>query len=565
MANCFPDQLPPGRPGGKAEAAVFEAFKRGLSDEWYVYAGLPLLERDRAAEGECDLVLLHRQAGLFVIECKGFGVERRGDGKWYRRDLDGSVKEMTEGPFEQAQRTVKHLVDILGRRWRTEFGASLGNTTEPPLVHGHAVALPWVKHARAELPLNVEPELLLDAVGLDQPLKFIERLAAFWRRSRHTPPRPMDDQTFTRFRKRVLLPRTHLGPTVAGLAAADGRRIQAQTDEQVRILTGLFQQKQQIVTGPAGTGKTLIALESARRYAAAGLRTLLVCFNRGLGDALKARVQSWDAAEAELVTVGNFHQLCEDVLPALGRKLDVPKGDGAAVRAYFEKELPMALLEAVDGGHVPPWQAIVADEAQDFDPDWWSILETVATPDARWTVVADRSQDIFGRENQFHAGWPRFNLSHNLRSTRAIGAFVAKCSGMALDHLQQAPEGVPPQVERQPSGKAFVERLERLVADLLGRDGFYPAQIVILSPHTRANSSLVGRTELARHRLIDRPDDDRDGILHTTIGKFKGLEADVVILIDIDPADALCTPAMRYVAASRARHLLYVFSRDGGM
>lgn len=48
-------------------------------------------------------------------------------------------------------------------------------------------------------------------------------------------------------------------------------------------------------------------------------------------------------------------------------------------------------------------------------------------------------------------------------------------------------------------------------------------------------------------------------MLHTTIGKFKGLEADVVILADIDPDDVRCNLSARYVAASRARHRLYVF------
>ena len=548
----------PSRPGGRAEATVFEALKRGLPDDWYLYASLPLLERDRAAESECDFVLLHRLSGLYVIECKGFGVERRGDGYWYRRDPDGSEKKLRESPFEQAQRGVKQLVEVLRRRWREDSGGA-----DLPFVHGHAVALPWVRGQRNGLPLNVEPELLLDADGLDQPLHFVQQLAAFWRRTHRAAPRPLDEVAFTRFRKHVLLPRTHLSPTMSGLFAADGRQLQQQTDEQIRVLSGLLSQQHQVVTGPAGTGKTLLGLEAARRFAESGLRTLLVCFNRGLGEALEARVQAWDDTAAGRTTAGNFHKVCEDALPSLGRKLEVPAGPPDAVRAYFEHTLPLALFDAVAAGHVLPWQAIVVDEAQDFHPDWWSILENVTTPNARWLVLADKEQDIFGRGNEFHADWPRFQLTFNLRSSQALGRFVSAASGMTLDHLANAPEGLPPQVERQAPGKPTVERLERLVADLLGREGFYPAQIVILSPHTRARSSLAGRTDVAGHPLVDHTHGDRDALLHTTIGKFKGLEADVVILIDFDPDDKLCRPAMRYVAASRARHMLYVFSKTG--
>jgi DNA helicase IV len=55
---------------------------------------------------------------------------------------------------------------------------------------------------------------------------------------------------------------------------------------------------------------------------------------------------------------------------------------------------------------------------------------------------------------------------------------------------------------------------------------------------------------------------DRQGrVLHTTIGRFKGLESDVVIMLDVDPDDPRCGRHERYVAASRAKHRLYVFTR----
>ena len=45
--------------------------------------------------------------------------------------------------------------------------------------------------------------------------------------------------------------------------------------------------------------------------------------------------------------------------------------------------------------------------------------------------------------------------------------------------------------------------------------------------------------------------------------RFKGLEADVLLLIDQDRDDSECTAVHRYVAASRARHLLVVFTKGG--
>ena len=53
---------------------------------------------------------------------------------------------------------------------------------------------------------------------------------------------------------------------------------------------------------------------------------------------------------------------------------------------------------------------------------------------------------------------------------------------------------------------------------------------------------------------------EREGkLFHSSVGGFKGLESDVVILTDVDPADERSSPEAVYVGASRACHRLYVF------
>jgi DNA helicase IV len=66
---------------------------------------------------------------------------------------------------------------------------------------------------------------------------------------------------------------------------------------------------------------------------------------------------------------------------------------------------------------------------------------------------------------------------------------------------------------------------------------------------------------LAGIPLADRPADQEGKLLHTTIGKFKGLESDIVVMADVDPSDPRCSTRARYVAASRARHMLHVFAK----
>ena len=86
-------------------------------------------------------------------------------------------------------------------------------------------------------------------------------------------------------------------------------------------------------------------------------------------------------------------------------------------------------------------------------------------------------------------------------------------------------------------------------------------QITILTPHRRDNLSLKGATELGGVPLADEPGARAGKVLYTTIGAFKGLESDVVILVDIDPSDTRSDRRARYVAASRAKLALHVYAK----
>jgi len=73
---------------------------------------------------------------------------------------------------------------------------------------------------------------------------------------------------------------------------------------------------------------------------------------------------------------------------------------------------------------------------------------------------------------------------------------------------------------------------------------------------------FVGLDTIANIPLADDPLNRDNKILHTTIGRFKGLESDVVIIADMKSGDPLCGAEASYVAQSRARQLLYVFMED---
>ena len=88
--------------------------------------------------------------------------------------------------------------------------------------------------------------------------------------------------------------------------ARAGKRIDLEirqfTEQQFGALEKMDTNKRVIFDGPAGTGKTVLALEAARRGHAAGRRVLLMCFN----NALAAWLREQAAGVAEATTIDDY-------------------------------------------------------------------------------------------------------------------------------------------------------------------------------------------------------------------------------------------------------------------
>ena len=96
-----------------------------------------------------------------------------------------------------------------------------------------------------------------------------------------------------------------VAPLVASrLADQEARRL-VLTKDQMRVLDFLRSHRRAAVSGGAGTGKTVLALEKARRLASEGFKTLLTCYNRQLADHLSST-----CAGTSDLDVMSFHQLC---------------------------------------------------------------------------------------------------------------------------------------------------------------------------------------------------------------------------------------------------------------
>ena len=286
-----------------------------------------------------------------------------------------------------------------------------------------------------------------------------------------------------------------------------------------------------------------------------------MCYNPGLAKCLQESLDPWES-KAGALDVYTFHSLCRKAYEALAVPFVVPgREDPEAAGNFWNETAPLVLLEALDRGKISPWDGIVIDEGQDFARDWWSVVEEcLGNKEQGYLIVFyDPHQEIFGRGCHIPETGPDFCLQCNFRNTRMIFDAMKDLVDVDMELHPRCPQGLEVKRHLQKSRRKAQEKIEEMLRQYIEEEQIRPEQITILTPHTRENSLLAGLERLADYPLADDPSSRQGAILHTTIGKFKGLESDIVIFADIDPEDKRCNVNARYVAVSRGRQILHEF------
>ena len=78
----------------------------------------------------------------------------------------------------------------------------------------------------------------------------------------------------------MLRPKFEVATTAGDRRRDRGTQLLAFIDEQYAALDAMQDNQAALFTGPAGSGKTLLAMEAARRETAQGRTGRLLCFNR---------------------------------------------------------------------------------------------------------------------------------------------------------------------------------------------------------------------------------------------------------------------------------------------
>jgi len=530
--------------GSFGERQVFETLKSHLSEDFIVFHSVrwnSYNEKRTVIWGECDFTIFHPEYGILVLEVKSGGIECS-NGRWsYIRTDNGEKHSMKRGPLEQADREIRYkfkdlVTELLEETHQTEYCL-----VEPAVWFPSITSRDFV----GELPMEYQESIVLYENALDNPEKFIMNIYDFYGGRTHTRLSAISC-------KKLI---DGFAPFFSAIPSLKSKREERNeafvrlTREQNYLLDYLKEQRVAAIQGAAGTGKTMLAVEKAKELAKEN-KVLFLCFNRYLKEYLQ-KLKNEAPENYDNIDFYNLPQLACSAMKALS----VEKDDISYFLSHFDN-------------YNWTYKHIVVDEGQDFDDDAISKLYDIAyLQEGSFYIFYDKKQFVQGKE------FPKWLLNAECRLVLNINCRntyqIADTSGKPVD--------IEPKVKSRsvigdmPSFYICKEKKEALKVISKTIDKYRAAnysydQICILTLKTEGNSILTDVDKIGNHLI--RTERDGRGVLLTSARKFKGLESDAIIIIDVDEntfADAE-NKRLFYVGSSRAKHDLdIVFVGDEAM
>jgi hypothetical protein len=565
--------IPP-RPADEKSGAEVQIFERLRDDPntqgWIVLHSLGLARHVKNRYGEIDFVVLVPNSGVFCLEVKGGHVACR-EGQYFfgRNEVRG------KSPFMQARDNMFSLQKIIGEE--CEDGTRLCE-----LVFGFGVLFPhltWPHSGTDYHAWQVYDQNFRAPIS-----RFVQEMA---RRSPdgaqgRARPTSADIKKLQNF----LRPDFECIVKPSVLAAQSECELRRLTEEQYEVLDGLSNNARMVIEGAAGTGKTLLAIEAARRKAQNGARVLLLCYNRLLGRWMQQAVAPF--SHASNIRAGSFHEFLEEIISqgscwhefkqTRAAIAELPESERKkADNEFYKTDFPTYAFEALAEGVTQAFDVLIVDEGQDLiRPAYLDVFNELlrgGLAGGQWSIFGDFtrqaiyadgvSEDALRKQIEERAHFSSWHVNLNCRNTHTIAAETALLSGFdQLPFRASNVAGVAVDYKFWDSEKQERRKLIGVVHQLLD-EGFVPHEITILSLKRREKSCVREKLENARVEICDIGDGGvlapPEGVVaFCTVHAFKGLESRAVILIDVDKLADDYTRPLLYVAMSRPTSRLCV-------
>jgi superfamily I DNA/RNA helicase len=344
------------------------------------------------------------------------------------------------------------------------------------------------------------------------------------------------------------------------------------TEEQYVILDSLIGNKRLLISGPAGTGKTFLAIEFVRRQLSEGKRVGFFCYNTLLADWIKSEMAFEINLHSKSLVCGTFHSY----LVGLGQESEnLGRTDN-----YWSELLPQKALEKILGyeNFKSQFDVLVLDEAQDliFNENYLDVMDVSLNSGlagGSWVFFGDfERQAIYADINSnsrelilaaLEARAPslsQYSLRNNCRNAESIAETLTLTAGITPGYSKILNDNESGVVDPRFYSSAEIQEglVKKRLNELLKH--FKPSEIVILSPKSDEKSCAQSvALKFPELKIAPYKFSQPENIKFTSIHAFKGMEAPAILLTDIDSLESDTYKALLYVGMSRARISLTIF------
>lgn len=502
----------------KLEPQVFDqlcsAFSGGDKSGWFAMHSLNLPKHEYKRFGEIDFVVCGPE-GIFVLEVKGGRVSCQ-EGIWETTNRYGETNRLKESPFIQAEGALHGLLKKLPGKVSNGFAI------------GYGVIMPGVE----QLPDSAEWDraVLADGKDFKQFEKWLERFIRHWRSK--DPKSPIASPSQLKELQQHLRPDFEAVIPLHVSVHDIETRIARLTEDQLKWIDAIEVNPRVICSGGAGTGKTMLALELAKRWGAAGLKTVLACHSL------------WLKRYLERHSVPGLTVSLAGSLQVTAKRAGIHEFD-ALIVDEGQDILSMDALDNMDrflsGG---------------INEGRWCFFHDVNNQSGLCGTYVPDAYDYLLASSPF-----QLPLKTNCRNTLPI---LQRIQDDLNADVGNSGVGDGPAVREVcvANADAAIEALEKELRNLVDDEGFNPGDIVVLShlPFRQSWASLLSENMRNSVTILDDAsprNTNRQTIGFAQIADFKGLESEVVVLVDMPrPGHNESLRSFHYVGMSRARVLL---------
>lgn len=529
MARLIPSFMDEHTPPGECD--VFNLVAAG-PDGWVALHSLDLSPWNRSLRTEVDFVVIIPDTGILCIEVKSHeNIIFDGD-RWY-------PSEIKRSPFKQAADAryifYRRLIELAPQFKRlpvvhccifpkAPFDLAPNLAVQPwelidcRLFRSFQSGLSFCAELKARMKKSIEADISLSPLetSLSQTqIDFIIKCCApvqKWRPAQREEIRQREEQlsTILRAQQKPVLQLVNLNPRLA-------------------------------VSGGAGTGKTLIAMEVARRAAEKGRRVALLSFNRLIGDWMEKRMH--DSTLPPNLIIGPALRVISQMAG-----LEIPENPS---HGFWETELPLKLEEKLtdpDFKLLSAFDYLVIDEAQDFlaRPRLWDCVSQFLSggvTEGSFVLFGDFENQVLSDKRVMdevlntlvdRAHVTRWHLNENCRNYRIVGDTAVNLSGLQNVYSGYLRAGGGLQnydINFYEHDRAQLDKIHQWLKEF-GVLGYKPSDITLLSLRSPENSAAF---RMKQEGFKFRPFWQAGEFTgFASIHAFKGMENKIIILTDIE-------------------------------